>query len=218
MKKMSALILALALCAAPAFAEAAPQPSPEAAFAPTDSTILVACFSATGNTWPLAEYAAEFLNADPFRIEPEIPYTEADLNYGDSASRANQEMNDETSRPALKATVENIEQYDTILLGFPIWWGQAPRLIETFVEAHDLSGKTILPFCTSGSSGYGQTGEILAALTDETVTWLEGRRFAQSPAQQGGQSRRFPASATAEEIAAWLQEMAIEPYTASEEE
>lgn len=204
MKKMSALILALALCAAPAFAEAAPQTSPEAAFAPTDSTILVACFSATGNTWPLAEYAAEFLNADLFRIEPEIPYTEADLNYGDSASRANQEMNDETSRPALKATVENIEQYDTILLGFPIWWGQAPRLIETFVEAHDLSGKTILPFCTSGSSGYGQTGEILAVLTDETVTWLEGRRF--------------PAGATAEEIAAWLQEMAIEPYAPSEEE
>lgn len=181
MKKMFALILALALCAAPAFAEAAPQPSPEVAFAPTDSTILVACFSATGNTWPLAEYAAEFLNADLFRIEPEIPYTEADLNYGDSASRANQEMNDETSRPALKATVENIEQYDTILLGFPIWWGQAPRLIETFVEAHDLSGKTILPFCTSGSSGYGQTGEILAALTDETVTWLEGRRFRLAP-------------------------------------
>ena len=203
MKKMSALILALALCAASAFAEATPQTSPEAAFAPTDSTILVACFSATGNTWPLAEYAAEFLNADLFRIEPEIPYTEADLNYGDSASRANQEMNDETSRPALKATVENIEQYDTILLGFPIWWGQAPRLIETFVEAHDLSGKTILPFCTSGGSGYGQTGEILAALTDDTVTWLAGRRF--------------PAGTPAEEIAAWLQEMAIEPYAPSEE-
>ena len=100
--------------------------------------------------------------------------------------------------------MENVAQYDTILLGFPIWWGQAPRLIETFVEAHDLSGKTILPFCTSGSSGYGQTGEILAALTDETVTWLAGRRF--------------PAGATVEEIAAWLQEMAIEPYAPSEEE
>lgn len=204
MKKLLALILALALCGAPAFAEATPLPSPEATFAPTDSTILVACFSATGNTWPLAEYAAESLNADLFRIEPEIPYTEADLNYGDADSRANQEMNDETSRPALKATVENITQYDTILLGFPIWWGQAPRLIETFIEVHDLSGKTILPFCTSGSSGYGQTGEILAALTDETVTWLEGRRFS--------------ASTTAEEIAAWLQEMAIEPYAASEKE
>lgn len=112
-------------------------------------------------------------------------------------------MNDETSRPALKATVENVAQYDTILLGFPIWWGQAPRLIETFIEAHDLSGKTILPFCTSGGSGYGQTGEILAALTDETVTWLAGRRF--------------PAGTPAEEIAAWLQEMAIEPYAPSEE-
>ncbi|MBS5586757.1 MAG: NAD(P)H-dependent oxidoreductase, partial [Clostridiales bacterium] len=119
-------------------------------------------------------------------------------------SRANREMNDETSRPALKATVENVAQYDTILLGFPIWWGQAPRLIETFIEAHDLSGKTILPFCTSGGSGYGQTDEILAALTAETVTWLEGRRF--------------PAGATVEEIAAWLQKMAIEPYAPSEEE
>ena len=166
--------------------------------------MLVACFSATGNTWPLAAYAAEYLNADLFRIEPEVPYTDADLNYSDSGCRANREMSDETCRPALAATVENMEQYDTVVLAFPIWWGQAPRLIETFVEAHDLSGKTILPFCTSGSSGYGQTGEILAVLTDETVTWLEGRRF--------------PASATAEEIAAWLQEMAIEPYAPSEEE
>ena len=86
-------------------------------------------------------------------------------------------MNDETSRPALAATVENMEQYDTVVLAFPIWWGQAPRLIETFVEAHDLSGKTVITFCTSASSGYGRTGEILAALTDETVHWIEGARF-----------------------------------------
>ena len=170
------------------------------AFTPTDSHVLVACFSATGNTWPLAEYAAEYLNADIFRIEPEVPYTDADLNYSDSNCRANQEMNDETSRPALAATVENMEQYDTVVLAFPIWWGQAPRLIETFVETHDLSGKTVITFCTSASSGYGRTGEILAALTDETVHWIEGARF--------------PASTTAEDMQAWLAEKGIAPYTA----
>ena len=109
-------------------------------------------------------------------------------------------MNDETSRPALAATVENMAQYDTVVLAFPIWWGQAPRLIETFVEAHDLSGKTVLIFCTSASSGYGRTGEILAALTDETVNWIEGARFS--------------ASTTAEEMEAWLAEKGIAPYTA----
>ena len=195
MKKTFALALALLLSLT--FARAEEQ---EPAFTPTDSTVLVACFSATGNTWPLAEYAAEYLNADLFRIEPEIPYTDADLNYSDSNCRANQEMNDETSRPALAATVENIAQYDTVVLAFPIWWGQAPRLIETFVEAHDLSGKTVLTFCTSASSGYGRTGEILAALTDETVNWIEGARF--------------PASITAEEMQAWLAEKGIAPYTA----
>ena len=91
-------------------------------------------------------------------------------------------------------------QYDTVVLAFPIWWGQAPRLIETFVEAHDLSGKTVLTFCTSASSGYGRTGEILAALTDETVNWIEGARFS--------------ASTTAEEMEAWLAEKGIAPYTA----
>ena len=172
----------------------------ESAFIPTDSTVLVACFSATGNTWPLAEAAAAYLNADLFRIQPETPYTAADLNYADSGCRANQEMNDATSRPALAAKVENMEQYDTVVLAFPIWWGQAPRLIETFVEAHDLSGKTVLTLCTSASSGYGRTGEILAALTDETVRWIEGARF--------------PPSTAAEEMEAWLAEKGIAPYTA----
>lgn len=170
------------------------------AFTPTASNVLVACFSATGNTWPLAEYAAAYLNADLFRIQPETPYTAADLNYTDSGCRANQEMNDATSRPALAAKVENMEQYDTVVLAFPIWWGQAPRIIETFVEAHDLSGKTVLTFCTSGGSAYGRAGEILAALTDGTVNWLEGARF--------------PASATAEEMEAWLAEKGVAPYTA----
>ena len=195
MKKLIAMLIALMLCLSAACAEEG-----EAVFAPTESNILVACFSATGNTWPLAQYAAEFLHADLFRIEAEIPYTDDDLNYNNSACRANQEMNDDSSRPALAATVETMEQYDTVILAFPIWWGQAPRIIETFIEAHDLSGKTVLTFCTSGSSGFGRTGEILAALTDDTVNWIEGSRLS--------------ASTTAEEMAAWLTEKGIAPYAA----
>lgn len=198
MKKLFALLLALTLC----FAAACAQAEAAQAFTPTDSNILVACFSATGNTWPLAEYAAQYLNADLFRIEPEEPYTDADLNYNDDNCRANREMNDETSRPALAATVENMAQYDTVVLAFPIWWGQAPRIIETFVEAHDLTGKTVLTFCTSGSSGYGSTGDILAALTDDTVSWIEGSRLS--------------ADTTAQEMAAWLTEKGVAPYAAQE--
>ncbi len=195
MKKLISMLIALTLCLSVAYAEEG-----DTAFAPTDSNILVACFSATGNTWPLAQYAAEYLNADLFRIEAEIPYTDADLNYNDDTCRANQEMGDDSSRPALAATVENMEQYDTVILAFPIWWGQAPRIIETFIEAHDLSGKTVLTFCTSGGSGFGRTGEILAALTDDTVNWITGSRLS--------------ASTTEEEMAAWLTEKGVEPYVA----
>lgn len=194
---MLIVLLALMLLAAPAFAESE---TAEPTFTPTNSNILVACFSATGNTWPLAEYAAEYLNADLFRIEPKEPYTDADLNYNDDRCRANVEMQDDTCRPALAATVENMAQYDTVILAFPIWWEQAPRIIESFIEAHDLSGKTVLCFCTSGGSGYGRTGEILSALTDDTVTWLEGRRFS--------------ANTSAEEVQKWLQDMNIAPYMA----
>ncbi len=197
MKKLWIILLSLMLLATSAFAESE---TVEPAFTPTDSTILVACFSATGNTWPLAEYAAAYLNADLFRIEPEEPYTKGDLNYNDDHCRANREMQDDACRPALAATVENMAQYDTVILAFPIWWGQAPRIIESFIEAHDLSGRTVLCFCTSGGSGYGRTGAILSALTDDTVTWLEGRRFS--------------ASTTAEQMQKWLQDMNITPYTA----
>lgn len=93
-----------------------------------------------------------------------------------------------------------MEQYDTVILAFPIWWGQAPRIIETFIESHDLSGKTVLCFCTSGGSGYGRTDKILSALTDDTVTWLEGHRFS--------------ANTTAEQMQKWLQDMNITPYAA----
>ena len=167
------------------------------AFTPTDSAILVACFSCTGNTWRLAEYAAEALNADLFRIEPETPYTDDDLNYRDDACRANREMADDTSRPALRSLVGNMAQYDTVILASPTWWGQAPRIMATFIESHDLSGKTLLHFSTSGGSGYGNTGDILAALTGEGVRWLAGARLS--------------SGMTAEEMAAWLAEKGLAP-------
>ena len=107
-------------------------------------------------------------------------------------------MSDETCRPTLAETVPNMEQYDVVILAFPIWWGQAPRIVETFVEAHDFSGKTVLPFCTSGGSGFGSTGEKLAALTGEDVIWLEGARFS--------------ADTGAEELAEWFREMGRAPY------
>lgn len=192
MKKLLIVLLCLILLVSSAVAGSSP--------APTGTNILVACFSATGNTWPLAEYAAEYLNADLFRIEPEQPYTDADLNYNDDSCRANREMQDEACRPALAATVENMAQYDTVILAFPIWWGQAPRIVETFIEAHDFTGKTVLCFCTSGGSGYGRTGEVLSALTDNSVTWLKGERFS--------------AGTSAAQMITWLQEMNIAPYTA----
>ena len=162
--------------------------------------ILIAYFSCTNTTKGRAEALQARLDADIYRIQPEIPYTNDDLNYSNSDCRANQEQQNPTARPAISGSVDNIGQYDVIYIGYPIWWGQAPRLIETFVEAHDLSGKTVLTFCTSASSGYGRTGEILAALTDGTVNWIEGARFS--------------ASTTAEEMEAWLAEKGIAPYTA----
>ncbi len=114
---------------------------------------LVVYFSATGNTKALAEKIAEESGSDLFEIVPEEPYTSADLNYSNSDCRANKEQNDADARPAISNTIENIGDYDTIFIGYPIWWGTMPKIINTFLDTYDLSGKTIMPFCTSGSSG-----------------------------------------------------------------
>lgn len=137
---------------------------------------LVVYFSATGTTEPLAEYAAEILNADIYEIVPENPYTEADLAYYTNG-RADQEQNDSAARPTISGIVENMEEYGTIVLGYPIWHGQAPRIISTFLESYDFSGKTILPFCTSHSSGIGSSADNLHELCSDSVNWLDGRRF-----------------------------------------
>ena len=141
-----------------------------------DSTILVAYFSATNNTEGIAQKLADGLDADLYEIEPEVPYTEEDLNYSDSSTRATQEQNDPDARPEISGSVENMEQYEIVFLGYPIWWGQAPRIMNTFVESYDFDGKTVVPFCTSGSSGFGSSD---AALKDaaEGAEWLDGERF-----------------------------------------
>ena len=114
---------------------------------------LVVYFSATGNTKALAEKIAEESGSELFEIVPEEPYTSADLNYSNSDCRANKEQNDTDARPAISSKLENIEDYDVVFIGYPIWWGTMPKIINTFLDTYDLSGKTILPFCTSGSSG-----------------------------------------------------------------
>ena len=108
---------------------------------------------------------------------PEEPYTEADLAYY-TGGRADQEQDDPSSRPAITGGVEDMGQYDTVLLGYPIWHGQAPRIISTFLESYDFAGKTIIPFCTSHSSGVGSSADNLHSLCPDTVTWAEGTRFA----------------------------------------
>ena len=158
------------------------EPSPEPA--PQEGTdVLVAYFSATGNTENIAEHLVSILDADLYEIVPQVPYTSEDLNYSNDDCRANQEQNDPTARPAISGGVENMEDYEAIFLGYPIWWGDAPKIISTFLETYDFDGKTIVPFCTSGSSSIGGSVSDLEALTDG-ATWLEGQRFSGTASQE----------------------------------
>lgn len=143
--------------------------------------VLVAYFSATNTTEGVAKDLADGLGADIYEIIPETPYTDTDLNYNDNNSRSTIEMNNPNARPAISSSnlLENMEQYNVVFLGYPIWWGEAPKIINTFVEAYDLSGKTIIPFCTSGSSGIGNSAKNLSTATND-VTWLDGKRFSSS--------------------------------------
>lgn len=138
--------------------------------------ILIKYFSATNNTENIANHLESILDADLYEIMPETPYTSDDLNYNDSSSRSSQEMDDPDARPAISGSVEDMEQYDVIFLGYPIWWGEAPRIVNTFLESCDLSGKTIAPFCTSASSPLGSSAAKLQVLTG-SATWLDGQRF-----------------------------------------
>lgn len=137
---------------------------------------LVAYFSATGTTAKLAKNMAKAIGADLHEIKPEVPYTAADLNWENKNSRSSVEMRDKSSRPAISDKVENMSMYDTVYVGFPIWWDIAPTIINTFLEAYDLSGKTIVPFATSGGSDMGETNKYLEA-SCPGATMKEGKRF-----------------------------------------
>ena len=162
----------------------APNPEPEPDPSPdnptpepgTDGRALVVYFSCTNTTKGVAEHIASVTESGMYRIEPEEPYTSADLNYNNSSSRANREQNDPSARPAIAGSLENLSDYDIVFLGYPIWWGKAPKIIFTFLESYDFAGKTIVPFCTSHSSGIGSSDTDLHALAAQ-ATWMQGRRF-----------------------------------------
>ena len=122
---------------------------------------LVAYFSASGMTAKVAERLSEAIGADLYEIEPQVAYTKADLDWMDKTSRSTIEMNDPASRPAISGQRDNMDTYDTVYVGFPIWWYVAPTIINTFLESYDFNGKTIIPFATSGGSGMGKTNEKL---------------------------------------------------------
>ena len=138
--------------------------------------ILVAVFSAGGVTKKVGKEIARIAGADFYEIVPAEVYTSADLDWMNKKSRSSVEMNDRKSRPAIANRVENMAQYDTVFVGFPVWWYREPSIIDTFAEAYDFGGKTIVPFCTSGGSGIGPSGENLQALT-KTAKVLPGARF-----------------------------------------
>lgn len=141
--------------------------------------ILVAYFSASGQTAKLAKTLADVTGGDLFEIAPETAYTAADLDWMDKKSRSTIEMKDPESRPAIAGKVADMAQYDTVFVGFPIWWYQAPRIIETFLESYDFSGKTVIPFATSGGSGMGGTNKALAP-SCTGARLLEGKVFRSS--------------------------------------
>lgn len=141
---------------------------------------LVAYFSATGTTARVARRLAEAVGADLFEIVPEQPYTAADLDWRDKNSRSSHEMADEKCRPAIAGDALDVSGYDTVFVGFPIWWYVEPRIVDTFLEAHGLSGKKVIPFATSGSSGLGKAPQRMASLAPG-ATVLEGRMLNGDP-------------------------------------
>ena len=161
-----------------------------------DTHTLVVYFSTDDTVRAAACIIADTLHADLYEIEPAEPYTADDLNYRNSGSRTSIEQNDPQARPETASLPDNLDWYDTILLGYPIWWGQAPRILYTFVEGVDLKGKTVIPFCTSGSSGAGRSAEELRKLADKTSVWLDAKRIS--------------SGSGAEEIRAWAESLGLE--------
>ena len=162
--------------------ETAAEPASETPAA-AHSDVLVAYFSATGTTKGVAERIASVTGGDLYEILAAEPYTEADLNYNDNSSRSTSEQNDKSVRPEIGSDDISLERYTTIYLGFPIWWGEEPRILDTFVEKYNFDGITVIPFCTSGSSGIGRSGSNMEELAG-SGTWLQGERFSGSVSEE----------------------------------
>ena len=156
--------------------------------------ILVAYFSASGVTAKAAWKLSEAAGADLYEIKPKVPYSSADLDWTNKKSRSSVEMNDPKSRPAMAET-PRLAGYDTVFVGFPIWWYQAPRIIQTFLESADFSGKTVIPFATSGGSGMGKTVELLRPSCAPDTRWNEGKRLS--------------SRASAQEVSAWTKSLSL---------
>ncbi|HHT24161.1 MAG TPA: flavodoxin [Clostridiaceae bacterium] len=159
------------------------------------SRILVAYFSASGMTAKLAETLSKVIGADLYEIKPEVPYTKADLNWMDKKSRSSIEMNDPVFRPAIAGKNDKMDDYDTVFVGFPIWWYIAPTIINSFLESYDLANKTIIPFATSGGSGMGETNKKLMTSCPNSKL-LEGKVF--------------KANASEAELTAWVEGLKME--------
>ena len=199
MKKILVILLSLLTCGISLAEDAVSSatlsldhlPSVESA----GSNILVVYFSTDDTIRAAAYIIAEALSADLFEIQPVEPYTADDVNYHNSRSRTSTGQNDPQARPAIAVLPDDLNRYDTIILGYPIWWGQAPRILYTFMENVDLTGKTIIPFCTSGSSGAGSSASNLQKLTGGSTVWLDAKRISNG--------------SSAEEIRAWAESLRL---------
>ena len=182
MKRAAAFLASFLLAALPFGASAADaQADAGSAAESAKGKSIVVYFSASGNTKAAAEKIAELIGSDLMEIVPEQNYTEADLNWHDGESRTSVEKDDDSIRPAIKPDTRNLADYDTVFLGYPIWWGTAPKVLWNFVEKHDFTGKTVLPFCTSHSSPEGESGKTLERLSGSKGTWKDAKRFVEHP-------------------------------------
>lgn len=161
----------------------------------SENDTIVVYFSRTNNTEKIAEHIIDITNADSYEIEAAVPYTDADIRYQDNNCRANKEQNDKTVRPEIAEPITSIDSYDVVFIGYPIWWGEEPRIIDTFLESYDFSDKTVVPFCTSGGSGISVSEKNIANLIP-IGNQLEGKRFS--------------ASASQSEIESWVKEKQTE--------
>ena len=181
----AALVLSLAACGTDNDTSSSAANSKPESTASADGKTLVVYYSATGSTKKVAENIADAASADIFEITPQEKYTDDDLNWSDDDSRVSREHNDEKLRdvPLVTTEVANWASYDTVFIGYPIWWGDAAWVVNNFVKNNDFSGKTVIPFCTSASSGLGNSAKKLEELSG-TGNWLEGKRFSSGESKE----------------------------------